>query len=799
MNKSAFRCVSSRFRPTLLCSAIAATLAAPTALAQGPGMLEEIVVVATKRQQTLQEVPIAVSVVSALQIEQSQVMDIKDLQTLVPSLRVTQLQTSANTNFVIRGFGNGANNAGIEPSVGVFIDGVYRSRVGSALADLPKLERVEVLRGPQSTLFGKNASAGVINVVTAKPDLEAYSGSVSFTAGNYSQTIARADVTGPLSDNVAFSLFGSLNQRDGYYDNEVNGDKLNEQDRWNLRGQLLFAPTDRLEMRFIVDGEKIDEACCGVANLQDGPTGQAVRLLGGNLVPNDPFAYRGFYDFTPENEIETFGASVEINYELDWATLTSITANRELSQYQNADIDFTSLRLAQAFISDTQIDTFTQELRLTSNGEGPLDWMVGGFYFKEDVEIDGDFRIGDDFRAYGDVLSGGGISQVEAFFSTFDPRVTPGSFLRSGTGYPVETSEQDDESISVFAQLDWRFTDDLTLTLGANYTEVEKEAGVNIVSDELFSAIVLPDSLAPLRALQLLPPFLDFPNAVESGQSNDDEVTYTLRLAYDVNANLSTYAGVSTGFKATSWNLSRDSRPFPGDIAALQAAGLTVPNLVPGTRFAGPEESTVFELGVKAEFESLAFNLAVFDQEIDGFQSNVFTGTGFVLANAGTQSVQGFEFDVNWAPTQALRLSFATTYLDPEYDDFVGGVGPDGPTDLSGQRPAGIHEWSTNTSGTYNFAIAGADGYLRMEHVFEDEVQVVENVSADLASREVSMFNASLGLSWANGVELNLWGRNLNEDEYLLSAFPSVAQAGSFSGYPNTPRTYGLTLRKNFD
>lgn len=799
MKKAVFRSAAACFRPSLLCSAIAATLVTPSVSAQGPGALEEIVVVATKRQQTLQEVPIAVSVVSALQIEQAQVLDIKDLQTLVPSLRVTQLQTSANTNFIIRGFGNGANNAGIEPSVGVFIDGVYRSRVGSALADLPKLERVEVLRGPQSTLFGKNASAGVINVVTAKPDLEGYSGSVSATAGNYSQTIARADVTGPLSDNFAFSLFGSINQRDGYYDNDVNGDDLNELNRWNLRGQLLFAPTDRLEMRAIVDGEKIDEACCGVANLVDGPTGQAVRLLGGELVPNAPFAYRGFYDFTPENEIDTFGASLEINYELDWATVTSITANRELSQYQNADIDFTSLRLAQAFISDTSIDTFTQELRLASSGDGPVDWMIGGFYFKEDVDIDGDFRIGDDFRAYGDVLAGGGISAVEALYSTFDPRVTPGSFLRSGTGYPVETSFQEDESISVFAQVDWRFTDDLTLTVGANYTEVDKEAGVSIVADELFSAIELPDELAALRGLQLLPPFVDFPNAVESGRSNDDEITYTLRLAYDINANISGYAGVSTGFKATSWNLSRDSRPFAGDIAALQAAGLTVPNLVPGTRFADPEESTVYELGLKAEFASLAFNLAVFDQEIDGFQSNVFSGTGFVLANAGTQTVQGFEFDVNWAPTDALRLSFATTYLDPEYEDFVGGVGPDGPTDLSGTRPAGVHEWSTNTAGTYSFGLAGANGYVRLEHVYEDEVQVVENVSAAIASREVSMFNASLGLSWTNGVELNLWGRNLNNDEYLLSAFPSVAQAGSFSGYPNQPRTYGLTLRKNFD
>ena len=171
-------------RPSFARNALVAAVVAVSGItsisaqAQGP-MIEEVIVTATKREQTLQEVPVAVSVVSSEQIEQAQVLDIKDLQTLVPSLRVTQLQSSANTNFIIRGFGNGANNAGIEPSVGVFIDGVYRSRVGSALADLPKLERVEVLRGPQSTLFGKNASAGVINVVTARPDLDAYSGSVS--------------------------------------------------------------------------------------------------------------------------------------------------------------------------------------------------------------------------------------------------------------------------------------------------------------------------------------------------------------------------------------------------------------------------------------------------------------------------------------------------------------------------------------------------------------------------------------------------------------------------------------------
>jgi outer membrane receptor protein involved in Fe transport len=803
---------TNTLRPVFARNALVAAVVAVSGItsvnaqAQGP-MIEEVIVTATKREQTLQEVPVAVSVVSSEQIEQAQVLDIKDLQTLVPSLRVTQLQSSANTNFIIRGFGNGANNAGIEPSVGVFIDGVYRSRVGSALADLPKLERVEVLRGPQSTLFGKNASAGVINVVTARPDLDAYSGSVSATAGNYDQLIVRGDVTGPITDDLAFSAFGSMNKRDGYYDNNELGTEQNELDRWNFRGQLLYLPTDRLEFRMIVDAESIDEVCCGVANLVDGPTGDAVRALGGNLVPNDPYAYEGFYDFDPGNEIDTEGVSLEINYDFDTMTLTSITAYRTLEQFQFGDVDFTSARLVDptaANLSQTDIDTFTQELRLTSDGDGDLTWMVGAFYFTEEVSIDGSFAYGDQFRDYADVLSANGVTLLETLAGPV-LGIEPGTFFAQGTGYPVERSRQDDDTLSLFAQADYMFTDSLTLTLGLNYTEVEKDVSVFIESTDVFSALPLtallpPDFAALFTPLQFLPPFVSYPNTVENGESDDDDTTYTVRLAYDVNANMNVYAGVSTGFKATSWNLSRDSRPFEKDIPALAEAGLLVPNLVAGTRFAGPEESTVYELGMKAEYDTVGFNLAVFSQEIEGFQSNVFNGTGFNLANAGKQSVDGVEFDISWRPIDGLTLAFATTYLDAEYDEFEGAEGIDGPTDLSGETPAGVPEFSTNTSATYNFQVGtGPMAYARIEHVFEDEVQVVDNVSADIASREISMVNASLGLSFANGWEFNLWGRNLNEDEYLQSAFPAVAQAGSFSGYPNTPRTYGMTVKYVFE
>jgi len=803
------------FRKVLPQAVATAALMLPAtlpALAQSSGMLEEVIVTAAKRQQTLQEIPIAVSVVTAETIEQAQVLDIKDLQTLVPSLRVTQLQGSAQTNFIIRGFGNGANNAGIEPSVGVFIDGVYRSRVGSALADLPKLERIEVLRGPQSTLFGKNASAGVISVTTAKPDLTGFSGSVGATVGNYSQSIVRGDVSGPLSDNLGFSLSGSVNERDGYFDNLTLGTDSNELDRWNFRGQLLWTPSDRMEVRLITDAEEIDEVCCGVANLVDGPTGGVVRLLGGDLVSNDPFAYGNYLDFDPRNEIETQGTSLHIDYDFSNVTLTSITAFRTLDQFQSGDVDYTSARLILPEAGDfrnTEIETFTQEIRLASNGDGPLQWVAGAFYFNEEVVQDETFGLGPDFRSYVDVLlaaagAPGALGGVEAALG-----LPAGAIYATGTGNQSERYTLDDETLSLFVQFDYDLTDALTLTAGMNHTQSEKDASANVVNDNLFGALPLDAlGLGALSSVQFLPPIINYPNSVEDGKSDDSDTTYTVRLAYDLTSEINVYAGVSTGFKATSWNLSQDSGPIPADVARLLAAadpvlpnvgfGPGAANFAVGTRFADPEESLVYELGLKGQWDTVSLNMAIFMQEIDGFQSNVFSGTGFNLANAGKQSTDGVEVELTWLPVDGLRIGFAATWLDPLYDSFTGALGPDGPMDLSGEKPSGIPELSTNTNISYSFDLLGAYSYVRLEHVYEEDVQVVDNIPSSIAGREVNTVNASAGMSWSNGMEFNLWGRNIFDDEYLLSAFPSVAQAGSISGYPNQPATYGLTLKYNF-
>ena len=806
--------------------------------------LEEIIVTASKRQQTLQETPIAVSVTGADTIEKARVLDISDLQSVVPSLRVTTLQTSANTNFVIRGFGNGANNAGIEPSVGVFIDGVYRSRSAAAIGDLPRLQRVEVLRGPQSTLFGKNASAGVISVVTAAPSYDA-EGRVEVQYGNYDQRLLKAYVTGGLSETFAVSFSGSVNKRDGYTETlDPNIPDINDRDRWNIRGQALWEPTDDVTFRLIADYSEIDELCCGVTNIINGPTAGLISgVLGATVLDDaDPFAYVSPINFAPINEIEDGGVSLQGDFDFDGFSLTTISSYRSNDSFNDTEADYTGAEIVNSANNNAMIDTYTQEIRLTSTGDNQVDWMIGGFYFNEDITQIQGLRYGADTRAYVDLLTGapGTLATLELLSGS-----APGSFFAADTT-TVETFTQDNEAWSAFATVDIHINDRLTLTGGLNYTKDKKRVTGSTVNGDVFSSIDLfavnggaiptalfgqaffdntglaptPENIAfiegvapgtsaaiqegvnagitGLQALQFQPQFLAFPNSVQDGRSSDDKLTWTARLAYDLSDNVNVYFSAATGYKATSWNLSRDARPFPQNQAALEAAGLTQVNQTFGTLFAGPEEATVYEIGLKARFPRGAFNLAVFDQTIDGFQSNIFQGAGFVLSNAGQQSTKGVEIDATWSPIDELTLTFAGTYLDPVFDDFQNAPGPNGTVvDLSGARPAGIHEFSITTSATYNHQFeSGAYGFIRADFIHESDVQAVDNIPG--VTREVNQFNASAGIEFESGLGISVWGRNLFNDEYFLTAFPGVIQPGTVNGYASTPRLWGVSVSYEF-
>jgi outer membrane receptor protein involved in Fe transport len=257
---------------------------------------------------------------------------------------------------------------------------------------------------------------------------------------------------------------------------------------------------------------------------------------------------------------------------------------------------------------------------------------------------------------------------------------------------------------------------------------------------------------------------------------------------------LNGYVSYATGYKASSVNLSRDSAPSVADFTTLRSLGLLPANAAPGTRFADPEEAKVYELGLKARFDRGSLNIAVFDQTVENFQSNIFTGNAFSLLNAEEQSVKGAEVSFSYSPTDSFSYGINVTYLDPLYDSFTNSA----TGDLSGQVPAGISEISASLSAQYDFEFSGNEAYIRGDYQYEDDVQIVDGISADIASREVKLLNVSAGMTTESGLGFTLWARNLADESYLISAFPSVAQTGSISGYRNEPRTFGVTVRKDF-
>jgi outer membrane receptor protein involved in Fe transport len=840
---------------------VAAVLSAISAQSFAQQPMEEVVVTATKRAESIQDVPMSVSVVSGEVLERAEVRDLLDLQSVVPSLRVPQFQNSIQTNFVIRGFGNGANNPGIEPSVAVFVDGVYLSRSQARISDLPNIQQIEVLKGPQSTLYGKNASAGVISVTTKAPEFESR-GSVEVGFGNYSQESVRAFYTGPLSDSVAFSLSGTSLSRDGYFDNVPTGTDFNNRNRWSTRADFLIQGDDS-ELRVILDYDEIDEVCCGTANLVNGPAGFALAPLsvvpGQAYIPEDAFNFKHFGNFDTINKGENKGVTVDYKTSIGDIDVRSITAYRD--SYFNqplGDVDFTGADVIGNSTGETEIKTFTQEFRLTGTA-GNADWLLGGFYFDESIDFENGIEFGSQWRNYINLTVGGGdLAAGEAALGGLEALLgyTPGTFLADGDGV-LETATQDNESYSVFGQVTFPLSSKTNLTVGLNYLNDEKEITLSQENNDGFSNLSLrgedgitaltnlayvgglaalgippltdPTDLVYLQtvaataaaiaptdsnpfvgfeALQFLPQVLGIPNAAEPGTSNDSKTTYTVSLSHAYSDDLNFYATYGTGFKGTSWNLSRDSRPTVQERDGILSAGGVLPNnLTIGTRLASPEEAQTIEFGAKYSADWGTLNAAIFDQSIEGFQSNAFLGTGFSLTNAGKQSSKGVELDLMVRASEALTIALSATYLDPIYDDFTGAQLNGQPADFTGLTPAGVHELSLSAVATYNFNISGMDGFIQADYQYDSAVDI--NGGGDLSNnnialgsrgfreREVRMINASFGLTRGDW-DLRIWGRNLTNDEWLITWFPAVAQTGSLTGYPNQPRTYGATLRRNF-
>ena len=306
--------------------ALAITLASMGASAQAQtGTLEEVIVTATKRAESLQDVPVMVAAFSAQAIQEAGIQDATDVAILTPSLNIVTNTNPFSARMTIRGIGTSQTDIALEPSVGLFVDGVYLGRSGLGMSELTDIERIEVLMGPQGTLYGKNTNAGAISVITKKPNLEETEGYVEATVGDYDMGRITGSVAGPISDTVAYRLAGNASQRDGYYDN-AGGDNLSDADDWNLQGKLLWEPTDTLSMLFSASHVDQDTSCCGADSTQADIVNDALADRGLPTDKNDPYDYDIAVDLDSQFDLESDLVYLIVDYDMDWASIKSITS-----------------------------------------------------------------------------------------------------------------------------------------------------------------------------------------------------------------------------------------------------------------------------------------------------------------------------------------------------------------------------------------------------------------------------------------------------------------------------------------
>ncbi|RZA13237.1 MAG: TonB-dependent receptor, partial [Lysobacteraceae bacterium] len=439
----------------------------------------------------LQDVPIVVTVLTQQALQDAGVRDIKDLQTLVPGLTVTSTQSESITTARIRGIGTVGDNIGLESSVGVVIDGVYRPRNSVGFGDLGEMERIEVLKGPQGTLFGKNTSSGVINVVTRKPDFE-LGGEGELTFGNYGARGMAGWFNAPLGDYAAFRVYAAHRARDGWMD-VVTGagprsdDKDYDQYMQTVRAKFLIAPSDKVEIVISADGTRREENCCTAVQLVSGSTAPLLNVLGGGnaiAYPADPWARTAYSNRSTAQKIRDGGAQAEVNIDMDalgGARFTSITAGRDWQAVNGRDFDFSTADLIYMEPKEdeslSRFKTFSQEFRLAGSTDS-IDWLAGFFYTHETIERNESYRIG---AAYEPYLSIGLLSMINPALASLPNAAT---FLSAATGKPYGTVfaglgaldhyDQTAKSTALFTNNTWHATDALDVTLGLRYTREKK-------------------------------------------------------------------------------------------------------------------------------------------------------------------------------------------------------------------------------------------------------------------------------------------------------------------------------------
>ena len=758
--------------------------------------VEAVIVTAQKREQNLQDVPIVVNVVSGQQLQDAGVRDVKDLQVLTPGLSVTSSSGGAQTSIRIRGVGTIGDNPGLESSVGTVIDGVYRSRSGVAFGDLGELERIEVLKGPQGTVFGKNTSAGVINVITKAPEFE-FHAEGELTAGNHDQRGLAASVTGPLGETVAARLFVAKRDRDGYYTvrngagPSTQGDN-DDQDVFTVRGQVSWLPTDALTFRLMADYTKRDEHCCLDVTTSVGATGAIIDALAADAGlgrPADPFSRIAYANRESTQEIKDKGVSLQADWEInDDLTLTSITAWRDWSNVQGNDIDFSSADLwSRPFDGQTysKFEVFSQETRLAGTA-GPLDWMVGAYYSDEQLDSKNFTPYGVSYETYFGLLLSSGANPNTVSLLTGLPA---GTNYVPGQG-PLDTFDHSNKGWALFTNNTWRIAEGLDLTFGLRYSDDTKKvfSQYRNTSPGVACAAAIARPIPAAARAALCAPGSDpaFNNVDTRQKRSEDRLGGTVKLSYRINPDLMTYVSYASSHKSGGFNLDR----------ARLSAGV----INPDTSF--PAETVEsWEAGFKSQLfdRRLTLNAAAFDQTFKHFQLNTFTGISFVVASIPKVTSKGVDMDLVWrTPIPGLTTTGGVTYAVTQYGNFVpgAGVGPRLPGSRLGYAPL----WSASWSATYENDI-GSNLKLRasLSGRYTSAYNTGSNLDPAKIQKELTLWNGRIGVGTADERwTVELFAQNLTNEDYYQVVVDQPLQSGTFAAFLGAPRTWGVTLRSRF-
>lgn len=847
----------------LITAALCSSVMVPAAYAQDtqtPQSEDEavddgiIIVTAQRRAQDVQDIPLAVTAVSPVQLERQGVVSVTQIGQVSASFSSSNAQTAGGTNVLrIRGVGTTSNNIGFESAVGIFIDGAYQSRPGVALSEFVDVERLEVLRGPQGTLFGRNTSAGALNITTKRPDLNEFGGFVNATYGNYDNIGVQGAVNLPIvKDTLAARFTGAYRKRDGYVRVIDAGGEIgrtNELDQFLVRGQLGYESDGGITARLIFDYSEVNGNCCApVEVLKSGlETGGVFGLAGlgaagGQLVPaattpNDITALRGALDgltasqsLAQTSNLDQWGVSAEIEVPLgDSADLIYIGSYRDFNSTSSGDSDFTTLDLFHVGNFDgnnpglgTNIKTMTHELRIQGEAlGGALSWLIGGYYSDEDIDSDGYARLGTQWDQFVGALL---LPSTGGAFGPTPLTLFSGGTNPSGTD-AVNRYTQSSKSWSVFTHNTLEIVDGLKATVGLRYSDESKDGSYsqtsftpgacpgivsNILGNPLNGAPSIPGALVPTILITGCFPFVaqaDQPASAAlplprtfNDTFTDEELIYTGKLAYEFADPITIYGSFTHGYKSGGFNLD--------STAAIGGAD---------PRFAS-EEVDAYEVGFKGKFidNAVTLNIAAFHEEFTNFQVLEFTGAQFQTFNVPKAVSKGVEIESTIRPSDNLTVNMAITYTDAEYpSDCATTADALRVQNLCGAALTNAPQYVAIGGATYRGDIGSSmkfflNGQIRAESDRRTSTQpsTPPTTAAQLGNTPLLPFDVQDGnikinlragigdIDDAWGIEA--WVTNLTNEITRGVTFSTTLRSGSRSAFPQEPRMYGLTLRGKF-